>query len=293
MVREDLGLRIREGEDDGLLGHLGDHLAGDGTGDREADEYIRSDESIGNGARLRLVREFGLVRIELPGATLVDHALPVGKQNVFPGNTEPHVMLRGRYRRGAGAGEDDPHLFYLLADDLERVEQRGAGDDGGAVLIVVKDGDAHRLPQRLLDVETIGSADVFEVDSPDGGLEELAELDHVVRIFGANLQIEHVEIRELLEEIRLALHHGLGGQRADVAEAQDRRAVADYRDEVALSRVLVGVLGGLLDLEAWDRDSGRVGEPEIALIVEWLGRYYRDLSGTAGCVVVEGIFTLH
>ena len=38
---------------------------------------------------------------------------------------------------------------------------------------------------------------------------------------------------ELLEEAALAFHDGLGGERADVAEAQHRRAVGDDADEVA------------------------------------------------------------
>ena len=158
------------------------------------------------------------------------------------------------------------------------------------MLVVVEDGNLHRLPERLLDVEAVGRADVLEVDSADGRLEELAELDDVVGILGADLEIEDVEVGELLEEVRLALHHRLAGERADVAEAEHGGAVGDDGDEVALRRVLVGVVGIGLDLEAGLGDAGRVGEREVALVVERLGRDDRDLSGPAARVVVEGVF---
>ena len=107
---------------------------------------------------------------------------------------------------------------------------------------------------------------------PTRRLEQLAEPDDVVGILGADLEVEHVEVGELLEEIPLSLHHRLAGQRADVAEPEHGGAVGDDGDEVPLRRVLVGVLGILLDLEAGLGDAGGVGEREIALVVERLGR---------------------
>src|SRR5436305_11210512 len=93
---------------------------------------------------------------------------------------EPHVMFGGGNCRRAGARENDDHVLDVLLDDLQRVEQRGTGDDRRAMLIIVKDGNAHRLSERLLDVEAIGSANVLEVDSTNRRLEQLAELDDVI-----------------------------------------------------------------------------------------------------------------
>ena len=47
-----------------------------------------------------------------------------------------------------------------------------------------------------------------------------------------DLDVEHVDAGEFLEQDRLALHHRLGGERADVAEAEHRGAVGDHRHEV-------------------------------------------------------------
>src|SRR5207253_11232466 len=105
----------------------------------------------------------------------------------------------------ARAGEHDGDFSDVLLDDLERVEQRGAGDDGRAVLVVVEHRDPHRLAQGLFYKEAVRGFDVLEIDAADRGLEQLAELDDVLRILGTNLEVKDVEIGELLEEVALAL----------------------------------------------------------------------------------------
>src|SRR5256885_8301024 len=49
------------------------------------------------------------------------------------------------------------------------------------VLIVVEHRNLHRLAQRLLDMEAIGSLDVLEINPSEGRLEELAQLDNFLR----------------------------------------------------------------------------------------------------------------
>ena len=202
-------------------------------------------------------------------------------------------MLGGGDRGGAGARKHDADFFNFLADDLECVQQGRARNDCCPVLVIVEDGNPHRLPQRLLDVKTVGRSDVLEIDSADGWLEQLAELDHVVWVLRSHLEIEDIEVGELLEQIALALHDRLACQCSNVAESEHGGAVGHDCDQVAFGRVSIRVFRIGLDLEAGQRHSGGVGECEIALVVEGLGRYYRDLSGASGCVVVKGIFTLH
>ena len=134
-------------------------------------------------------------------------------------DAKPNVMLGRRYRGRARPGKDNDDVLDGLLDDLEGVEECRAGDDRRPMLIVVKDRDAHRFAERLLDVETIRGADVLEVDAADRWLEQLAELDDVVGILRADLDVEHVNVRELLEQIAFSLHDWLSGDRADVAEA--------------------------------------------------------------------------
>ena len=64
----------------------------------------------------------------------------------------------------------------LALGQLERVEQRGAGDDRGAVLVVVEDRDVHLRDQPLFDLEALRRVDVLEVDAAEGRLEQLARV---------------------------------------------------------------------------------------------------------------------
>jgi hypothetical protein len=63
-----------------------------------------------------------------------------------------------------------------------------------------------------------------------------------------DLDVEHVDAGELLEQDRLALHHRLGGERADIAEAEHRGAVGDHRHEVAARGVAGRRLAGRLTI---------------------------------------------
>ena len=128
---------------------------------------------------------------------------------------------------------------------------------------------------------------------PTRRLEQLAEPDDVVGVFGADLEIEDVEVGELLEEVAFALHHRLSGERSDVAEPEHGSAVGDDGDEVSAGSVLVGVVGILLDLEAGLGDAGRVGEGEIALVVERLCGNDSDFARPPRGVVIESVFSLH
>src|SRR5207237_326822 len=146
---------------------------------------------------------------DFAGAPVVHDARAVAQEDVLPRNAEPDVVLRRGDCRGAGAGEHDLQFRDVFADHLERVEQCSAGDDGGAMLVVMKDGNPQRLPERFFYIEAVWSADVLEVDAADRRLEQLAELDDVIRILRPDLEVEHIQISKLLEEIPLALHDGL------------------------------------------------------------------------------------
>ena len=121
----------------------------------------------------------------------------------------------------------------FLADDLEAVEDRGADDDRGAVLVVVEDRDLHAAAQLALDVEALRRLDVLEVDAAEGRLERGDHLDQLVRIGLVDLDVEDVDAGELLEQDALAFHHRLGSERTDGAEPEHRGAVGDDADQVA------------------------------------------------------------
>src|SRR6476620_10728738 len=103
-------------------------------------------------------------------------------------------MRSGRDPCRTSAVEYNRDLSDVLLGDFERVQQRSAGNDGGPMLIIMEYGDFQSLPEHLFDVEALGRLDVFEVDPAKGGLQQLADLDDLVRIAAIDLNIENVDI---------------------------------------------------------------------------------------------------
>ena len=192
------------------------------------------------------------------------------------------------FSRRAGAGGDDLHLRQRLSGQFEPVEDGGGDDDGGAVLVVVEDGNAHARLEALLDLEAFRRLDVLEIDAAEGRLQRCHRRDHLLDRRRVDLDIEHVDAGELLEEDRLALHHRLGGQRPDIAEAEHRRSVGDHGDEVG-ARGVVGGRGGIVaDRQAGGGDARRIGHGQVALVAERLGRLDLELSRDRVLVEEQG-----
>ena len=71
-------------------------------------------------------------------------------------------------RGGARAVHHQLDVLDVAAGEVQRVDQAGRRDDGGAVLVVVEDRDVHQLAQALLDDEAFRRLDVLEVDAAEG-----------------------------------------------------------------------------------------------------------------------------
>jgi len=181
--------------------------------------------------------------------------------------------------RSAGAVKDHADLADVFPDDFQSIQQRCARDDGRSMLVIVEHRNLHRLAQGLLDLKAIGRLHVFQVDSAECRLKQLAQLDDLFGIVAVHLDIKHVHVGKSLEEHGLALHDGLAGEGSDVAESEHRRSVAEHRHQVAAARVFKCVLRILLDLEAGLGYSRRIGQAEVAMGSTRFGRCDFNLSG--------------
>ena len=150
-------------------------------------------------------------------------------------------------------------------------------------------GDVEQLLQPLLDDEALRGLDVLEVDAAEGRAEVADAVDERVDVLGIDQQIDGVDIGEALEQRALAFHHRLGGQRAEIAEAEDRGAVGDDGDEVAFVGVVVGESRVLGDgaRPGWRRR--RIGERQVALGRQRLGRGDFELAGFALGVELQAL----
>jgi hypothetical protein len=95
-----------------------------------------------------------------------------------------------------------------------------------------------------------------------------------------DLDVDRVDVGEALEEHALALHHRLGGQRAQVAQTQDGGAVGDHGHQIALGGVVVGEVMGIAgDRQHRHGHARRIGQRQVALRRHRLGRHHGDLAG--------------
>ena len=146
--------------------------------------------------------------------------------------------------------------------------------------------------QPLLDLKALGCSDVFKVDATEGGRDGLHRLDELIHVGLVDFDIKHVDVSELLEEVGLALHDGLAGECADVPEPKNRRSVGDDGHEVSFGRVVVGQLLVLVDVTARLGNTRRVGQRQVALTHEWLGRRDLNFSLPSSGMVLKGFFAV-
>ena len=185
---------------------------------------------------------------------------------------------------GAGAVDDELRVVQRAAGQVAGIDQPGGGDDGGAVLVVVEDGDVHQLAQALLDDEAFRRLDVLEVDAAEGRAEIADAVDELVDVLRVDAQVDAVDVGEAFEQGDLALHHRLAGQRAQIAEAEDGGAVGHDGDHVALAGVVIGEAGIAGDVQAGLGDAGRIGERQVARGGQRFGQPGRQLAGRGGGV---------
>ena len=149
-------------------------------------------------AKLPRVRGHRVARflgIHLLLAAFVHHARDVGDDDVLLAEPHRDDEVEARKRSRAGAGDDELHLADVLADDLQPIGNRGADDDGGAVLVVVEYRNLHPLAQGAFDVEAFRRLDVLEIDAAESGFERRDDLDQLRRIALIDLDVENVDAR--------------------------------------------------------------------------------------------------
>ena len=231
-----LRLGIGQRQDDRLVGHGFQHLGRQHAGGRAAQKHVRAVDRIGHRARLGFLRKAGFGLVVATGAAFVNHPLGIANEDVLKAHAQTHHHVQAGQRGSAGARDRDFDAANVFAYQLQTVEQRGAGDDGRAVLVVVEHRNVHALAQLALDVEALGRFDVFEVDAAQRGFERGNHVDEFVGVVLGQFDIEHIDTGEFFEQTALALHHRLGCKRADIAQPQHSRAVGDDADQVAARR---------------------------------------------------------
>ena len=281
----DLGVGVGHCEDGGEVGHLLDVLASEHVSGGDADEDVRADEGLLQGALVGGDGVAALVVGEV-GAVGADDALGVAHCQVLHAGGLAHI---GNTNAG-GPGAVHHHLDVLegQAGNVGVVDEPGHGDDRGAPLVVVEDGDVELGVEDALNLEAGGGGDVLEVDAAIHRGEGADGLDDALGVGLAGVgpalaavregHRPGIDVGEGLEERGLALHHRDGRQGAEVAQTEDGRAVGDHGHEVALARQREGGFG--LGGDFLDRlgHAGRIGQAQILLGFQRLRERYAHLS---------------
>ena len=169
VFRRDFRIRVGHGEDDGVRAHRFHHVLRQCALCRKAEEDIRIHHGVREAARvgLRGVRRLPLVHAL--AATLVDDALGIAQQDVLGRKADRLDQIE---TGDAGRTRTIHHELGLLdvpTGQLQCVQHAGGGDNGRAMLVIVKHGNVHQLLQALLDDEAFGRLDIFQVDPPKDG----------------------------------------------------------------------------------------------------------------------------
>ncbi len=230
--RRDFWIGVGQRQDQRLWRHLEQHFRLECARPGEPEEYIRALDHLGKRGRVALAAI-------LPAPTVVDVIALVGDQAILVGH--PDVLVLGAQRhqhveagngRGPCPGGTDLDVLNLLALELQPVQYGGTDDDGRAMLVVMENRDRHARTQALFDLEAIRCADILEIDPAKGRPERRDGIDELLRVQLVDLEIEHIDTREFLEQDGLAFHHRLAGQGADIAQAQHSRAVGNDGHQV-------------------------------------------------------------
>ena len=155
------------------------------------------------------------------------------------------------------------------------------------MLVVVEHRNVHALDQPGLDLEALRRLDVFEIDAAEGRLEPSDGLDERVDVGLGDLDVEYVDAGEALEQHGLAFHHRLGRERADIAEAEDRAAVADDAHAIRTAGDLRRRRRVVHDREAGLGDARRIGERQIVRRCHRFGGDDFELPRRIGAVIGE------
>src|SRR6185437_6042599 len=123
------------------------------------------------------------------------------------------------------------------------------------MLIVMHHGYLQRFTQHPLDIKTFRGPDIFQVDSPKGGLQCLDDLYETLGILLIDLDIEYIDVSKYLEQYSLSLHDRFRRFRPDIPQSQHRRPIADHGHEVALGGILINIIDVFMDLLAGFRDT--------------------------------------
>src|SRR3982751_5605213 len=119
------------------------------------------------------------------------------------------------------------------------------------MLIIMHHRNVHLPAKAVFNLETIWGFNVLQVDTAESRFQRFHYIDKLINVFGVQLDIKHIDIREDLEEYSLPFHHGLRSFGTYITQTKHCCAIGYYCDEVSLRRIGIHQLTVLRYSETW------------------------------------------
>ncbi len=279
-----------------MAGYHGAEPAGlEAAGRGNADEHVRAAQGRFQRAAGGAGRVAPLHCVQV-GAVFAQDALGIAHQN------------RARPGFGQHVGDPDaggPRAVDHAAQGAQRpaaqpavIQDARQGNDRRPPLVVVEHRGVQLLVQPALDLEAGRRGDILQVDAAVLGRHPQHGFDHPLGIGLSRARAAEaavfqrrrpgLDVAEGLEQHRLAFHDRDAGGRAQIAEAEDGRAVADHGHEIRLGGTGVNGLRPLGDFPDRQGHAGGVGQRQRLRPRQRLGQRHADL---AALVILQNFFS--
>ena len=146
------------------------------------------------------------------------------------------------------------------------------------MLIVVEDRDIALFLELSLDLKAAGRRDILQIDAAEAAGDQVDRLDKFIHILCLHAKGKGIDAAKGFKEHAFALHDRHPRFGANIAEAQDSRAIGDHSAQVVPPGQVIGLRTVLLDLQAWLGNAGGIGQSEVLLAPDRHRRRHLDLS---------------
>ena len=163
-------------------------------------------------------------------------------------------LLSGHYFRRALGRRGTSHIRHTVGMIYYTVGEY----DKALRLFEESKKDVERSLQTLFYIEALGSFDVFQIDTSEGGGDTLYGLAELLWVFLVDLNVEDVDAAVNLKQQAFTFHHGLAAQRTNITKSQHSGTIRDDGYQVTLVGILVSIVCVLLNLKAGIRHSRRI-----------------------------------
>ena len=179
-------------------------------------------------------------------------------RQVFRAHSHQQAANRGTCR--TCAVQDDFGGANVFFHKAQRADYSRKCGNSRTVLVVMEDGNIHDFFQFVFDIVAFGGREIFQINAGKGRLQETHGFNDFCRVFRIQADRHGVDVAKHFEKHRFAFHNGHSRFRANIAQTEDARTVADDSDHVAAAGVFKRKIFIFFNILAGLRYAGRISQ---------------------------------